>query len=194
MKVKQVFKTYDNLNRNKESRVRFCPVCGTEYIYNPNIVDIKKTCSNCGIDYYLNADPCVSILIADGAKFVLCKRGSSSYQKGKWCLPCGYIEFNEDFLSAAMREAKEETGLNVKIESILSVVSNFFTPDLHTLVVVLLARPISGTLDTLDNEIEAVQWFSNSEQLPEMAFEADTHIIERYFGTKLDGIPIDSNY
>ena len=37
--------------------------------------------------------------------------------KGKWATPSGYIEFEDDYLSTAAREAKEETGLDVELQS-----------------------------------------------------------------------------
>ena len=59
----------------------------------------------------------------------------------------GFIEYDEDFLTAALREVKEETGLDVEIRSLLSVVSNFLSPRLHTLAIVLLARVVGGELE-----------------------------------------------
>jgi len=109
-------------------------------------------------------------------------------------LPCGFIEYSEDFLYAAIREVREETGLDIEIKSILSVVSNFFTPDLHTLVVVLLAQPTGSNIGIRDGEIDSVQWFSSIDDLPEMAFEADVHIIDRYFNSELIGVPVDTGY
>ena len=53
-------------------------------------------------------------------------------------LPCGYIEFHEDYLTAARREVKEETGLEVEITALLSVASNFLRADIHTLAVAVL--------------------------------------------------------
>ena len=87
------------------------------------------------------------------------KEKASSYQGGKWCLPCGYIESEEDFLSAARREVREETGLEVEMKSVISVCSNFFTPELHTLVIVLLAEPTGGALCPADHELEELHWF-----------------------------------
>ena len=108
-------------------------------------------------------------------------------------MPCGYVEFTEDYLTAAVREVKEETGLDVEITALLSAVSNFFTPKIHTVVIVLLARPHSTDLVPGD-DVDKVEWFTSSEPLPEMAFEADSHIIKRYFETKLRGAPIDPRY
>jgi ADP-ribose pyrophosphatase YjhB (NUDIX family) len=105
----------------------------------------------------------------------------------------GFVEYDEDYLTAAVREVKEETGLDVEIRSILSVVSNFLTPRLHTLASVLLARVVGGRLQAGD-DLEAVKWFHLAGPLPEMAFEADAHICERYYRTHLEGAPVDPRY
>jgi len=112
---------------------------------------------------------------------------------GKWSLPGGFIEFDEDFLTSAHREIMEETGLSIKIISIISVVSNFFSPDLHTLVIVLLAQKMSGSLQPGDDMVK-LDWFPISGPFPPMAFEADTHIIDRYSKTKMSGISVDNRF
>jgi ADP-ribose pyrophosphatase YjhB (NUDIX family) len=99
------------------------------------------------------------------------------------------VEYDEDFLMAAVREVEEETGLTVQIESILSVSSNFLAPHVHTVVTVLLGRPAGGALLAGD-DADQVDWFSAKEPLPDLAFEADRHIIERYFATGLSGAPV----
>jgi 8-oxo-dGTP diphosphatase len=108
-------------------------------------------------------------------------------------LPCGYVEFHEDFLTAARREVREETGLDVEIKALLSVVSNFLTPDVHSMVAVLLGEPVAGEASAGD-DVDQVCWVSLTEELPELAFEADRHIIERYFVTRLAGAPVDLQY
>ena len=80
---------------------------------------------------------------------------------------------------------KEETGLDVEILSIVNVVSNLLSPGLHTLAIVLLAGVVGGELCAGD-DLEALEWVPLSGPLPEMAFEADEHIIERYQETKLE--------
>jgi 8-oxo-dGTP diphosphatase len=116
------------------------------------------------------------------------------FGKEKWGLPQGYIEFDEDFLTAAIREVKEETGLNVEIRSIINVVSNLLSPRLHTLAVVLLAGAVSGELCAGD-DLETLEWVPLAGPLPEMAVEADEHIIERYRQTKLEwGLPVDPDF
>lgn len=86
---------------------------------------------------------------------------------------------------------KEETGLEVEIRAIVNVVSNLLSPALHTLAIVLLAGVVAGELGAGD-DLETLQWVPLSGSLPEMAFEADEHIIERCWKTKLkERLPVD---
>ena len=121
------------------------------------------------------------------------KHAFGNFAQQKWCLPGGFVEFDEDFLTAAIREVREETSLEAEIQSILSIVSNFLSPRLHTLVVVLLAQVVRGKLAPGDDVVE-LAWFPLQGPLPDMAFEADRHIIERYGKTRLEGAPVDPVY
>lgn len=58
----------------------------------------------------------VDILIVQDDSIVLIKRGCEP-SKGMWGLPGGYIEYGEEPHIAALREAKEETGLDIKLEN-----------------------------------------------------------------------------
>jgi ADP-ribose pyrophosphatase YjhB (NUDIX family) len=134
----------------------------------------------------------VLIVGADG-RFLLCRRAEHAVDGGKWCLPCGFIEYDEDFFSAARREAKEETGLEVEIDSIIGAASMFHTPERHDMAVVLLARPAGGELAPSD-DVDDVRWFAFDESLPELAFEADAHIIARYREAPIAGLAVDPRY
>jgi ADP-ribose pyrophosphatase YjhB (NUDIX family) len=141
-----------------------------------------------------NPFPGVVVLIEEGGRVLLARRAEGRFRGGLWCLPGGFIEYGEDFLSAGLREVREETGLDVRIHSILSVVSNFLAPRLHTLVVVLLARLVSGSEAARPgDDVDALAWHP-LDQLPDMAFEADTHIIRRFHSTGLAGAPVDARF
>jgi ADP-ribose pyrophosphatase YjhB (NUDIX family) len=107
-------------------------------------------------------------------------------------MPCGFVEYGDDFITAAARETLEETALVVRITGLISAVSNFFDSGLHTLVLVLAAEPLAGTPGP-SSELTEVGWFA-PDALPEMAFEADTHIITRYFEAPFSGAPVDPRF
>ena len=69
----------------------------------------------------------------------------------------------------------------------------FHTPDRHDLAVVLLARPAGGELAPAD-DIDDVRWFAFDERVPELAFEADAHVIARYREAPIEGLPVDPRH
>jgi ADP-ribose pyrophosphatase YjhB (NUDIX family) len=191
--VSQVFAAYSPIAGDLNPRAKFCLHCGRPLKEVSSGGQSRLAC-DCGYVLYRNPAAGVTVLLLDGERFLLCRRHPQSYLGGgKWCLPGGHIEWNESFLEAAVRETKEETGLDVELESLLSVTSNFHTPDLHSIAVVLKARPRGGELAT-DEEIDDLRWYTKGEALPEMAFAADTHIIERYFANPEFGAPIDARF
>ena len=193
MQVKQVFSNYSRKKGSKREQFKYCPFCRTQLISKEEGGEQRPVCSNCNYIQFRNPDPGVVVLIEKKGNVLLGIR-REGVGKGKWCLPQGYIEFNEDFLTAAIREVKEETGLDVRIQSIVNVVSNFFSPKLHTLTIVLLANVVAGKLCAGD-DMENLKWIPFSEPLPEMAFEADEYIIKKYQKTKLEGgLPVEPNF
>lgn len=192
MKVKQIFTAYDHSRDNGCEQMNCCPVCGNRLQHGLRGGIERPFCGACSFVMYKNPYPAVSVLITENHSVLLGKRAVGSFAEGKWCLPCGYIEYNEDFLTAAAREVQEETGLEVKLDAIISVNSNFLSEKIHSLVVVLLAHAAGGKIQPGD-DISELGWFA-PESLPEMAFEADAHIIERYFGGGMTGLAVDSNF
>jgi 8-oxo-dGTP diphosphatase len=193
METKQIFESYDRRKHEVFDTWTYCPKCGARCRILPSGGCNRMTCPRCGFVLYRNPSPGVVALITSHDMILLGKRAQNVFEGGKWSLPGGFVEFEEDFISAAHREIREETGLSVKIVSILSVVSNFFSPELHTLVVVLLAEKHLGALQPGDDMVE-LAWFPLSGPFPPMAFDADEHIISRYHRTRLTGAPVDPQF
>ncbi len=193
MQIKQVFSAYAVKEKALHGQFKYCPFCGTYLSSDVKGGKQRPVCPKCGFVQFLNPVPGVVIVIEKDGQVLLGKRGGG-FGKGKWGLPQGYIEFDEDFLTAAIREVKEETGLTVEIRSILNVVSNLLSPRLQTLGITLLARVKIGELCAGD-DLKTLEWFHLSGPLPEMAFESDEYIIRRYQKTKYEeGLPVDMDF
>ena len=106
---------------------------------------------------------------------------------------CEFVEYDDDFLTTALREAKEETGLDVELKAILNVSSTFLSPGQHFFSVYLLATVTGGELAAGD-DLEAVNWFPITGPLPELAFQEDADILAAYAKNTFAGLPIDPNF
>lgn len=79
----------------------------------------------------------------------------------KWCMPCGLVEAGESPEMAAVREAKEETGLEVSILELVGVYTRFpsaeYTP--YTVVsAVFLCDVIGGSLQSSHEDLGLQYW------------------------------------
>lgn len=72
----------------------------------------EVSCPSCGetIETWQNPKPTVDIIIEVDGKIVLIERANEPYG---WALPGGFVDYGETVETAAIREAKEETGLDV---------------------------------------------------------------------------------
>lgn len=81
-------------------------------------------CPQCGtlITTYKNPAPTADVVIVNpGEGIVLVER---RFEPEGWALPGGFVEYGEAVETAAVREAKEETGLDVRLEHLLGVYSD----------------------------------------------------------------------
>ena len=104
----------------------------------------------------------VIVAVIDDDKVLLTKREDFEV----WCLPGGSVEDGESLAEAGLREAKEETGLDVELTRLVGVYSRMGggMHDVHA--VLYTAKPIGGGLKTQPNETIEVAYFS-FDQLPD---------------------------
>ena len=98
-------------------------------------------CSNCGssLNMYKKHVPTVDILIVYEQGIVLIERKNPPFG---WALPGGFVDYGESVEQAAVREAKEETGLVVELVSLLGVYSDPARDSRqHTISTVFVACP-----------------------------------------------------
>lgn len=136
----------------------------------------RLSCACCGLPVprYRNPVPTVDIIIEAADGIVLIERRNPP---PGWALPGGFVDYGESLEEAAVREAREETGLNV------TLVRQFHTysapdrdPRQHTISTVFIAMA-SGTLKAGDDARQARVFRPN--QLPPLAFDHE-HIIQDY--------------
>lgn len=125
----------------------------------------------------LTVDP---IIITDDGKVVLVKRSFDPY-KDHWALPGGMVDYGETVEDTVIREAKEETGFDIKIEKLVGVYSDpNRDPRGHFVSVCFLSKIVGGELKT-SQETKDVKLFSRDE-LKSLKFAFDHEKILRDVG------------
>lgn len=139
-----------------------------------------RKCLACGqaIPAHKNPAPTVDIIIALGKGIVLVKRKNPPIA---WALPGGFVDYGESLEQAAVREALEETGLNILLDRQFHTYSEpGRDPRKHTISTVFLATaegtPVAG------DDAGEVEIF-NEESLPPLAFD-HARILADYFEAK----------
>ena len=118
----------------------------------------------------------VGAIIIEDARIVLVKRGHPPLQ-AEWSIPGGVLEVGELVREAAIREAREVTGLIVEPGELLGVYDRVLRNaeqrvQYHYVLIDFLCRRVAGDLSAASDAAE-VGWFSR-EQLPALKLAEDT--------------------
>jgi 8-oxo-dGTP pyrophosphatase MutT (NUDIX family) len=102
-------------------------------------------------------------------------------RRERWALPKGMIERGEGPPEAALREVREETGLNGEIEGPLGQLSYFFFAGgsrVRKNVDFFLMRFIDGNTDDHDGEVLEARWFPIDEAERRLAYANERRILQ----------------
>jgi ADP-ribose pyrophosphatase YjhB (NUDIX family) len=114
----------------------------------------RPVCSGCGFVQFLNPAPGAGVIVRRGEQVCLVERKFAPKQ-GQWTLPTGFVEWDEEVEETAVREAKEETGLDVRLKGLFAVHSGILPPDQPVIVVFYEAEEIGGELRAGDDAARA---------------------------------------
>lgn len=167
---------------HEEVEYRFCPVCGgnLESVTLKDHEPERLVCSRCRFVFYQDPKLVACSIVEVAGKIILLKR-SIEPQKGKWVLPGGYVDRGEEVRSAAVRETREECGLETRITKLHGVYSY---PRKLAVVVVYNAEVLGGHLEAGDESDEARLY--RPEEIPwdHLAFESTSDALRDYCRTQ----------
>src|SRR3954447_13758928 len=100
---------------------RYCPHCGADDLH----VDFPRSlhCHACGHRAFYNPKPVASTILTDGDGAVWLLRRGFDPGAGRWTFPGGFVDLGESVEDAAIREAREEVGVDVTLTGLLGVYS-----------------------------------------------------------------------
>lgn len=116
----------------------------------------------------------VDALFVDGEKILLVKRATHLLEAGKYCLPGGYLDRDENLIEGILREVIEETGYEGVIPQLFRINDNPYrrNEDRQNVSFIFIIKK-GNMLSTPDDEVTEVKWFHLNE-LPhkdEVAFD-----------------------
>ncbi len=155
------------LPNSAPEEIAFCPLCGNALNTQLNFDKPRRTCIECGYVHYTDPKVGVGVLVVEDQKVLLVRRAMNP-ERGKWSIPAGFLDRGEDPKETAVREALEETGLEVVIEELVDV---FYNPPRQggaSIFILYRANLVGGTAKAGD-DADAVGFFAR-ENLPELAF------------------------
>jgi ADP-ribose pyrophosphatase YjhB (NUDIX family) len=156
-----------------EPPYRFCPVCGQplELRVLKATEPKRLVCTNvaCAFVFYLDPKIAVGTVIRMPDDRIVLVRRAIEPGYGKWVFPGGYVDRGEELTLAAVREAREESGLDVKVNQLINVYSYAGrTP----VIVVYAATYLSGSLVVDDEGLEARAFEPDEIPWNELAFRS----------------------
>jgi ADP-ribose pyrophosphatase YjhB (NUDIX family) len=134
----------------------------------------------CGFIFYQDPKVAVATIISDRNDHVVLVKRAIEPGYGKWVIPGGFVDRGEEVLAAAVREAREEAGIEIRIDRLLNVYSY---PGVAPVIIVYVATMTGGTL-ACDDECLEVRLFAPGE-IPwdDLAFSSTRQALREFLLT-----------
>ena len=155
---------------------QWCPRCRGTLGHDGDHV----TCPGCGFLFFANMGVGAAVVIrrADG-RVLMVQRSARQFGAGRWCFPCGFVEWGEEIRAAARREAREEAGVDVVLGDPVHVETNLHQPEKPTVGIWFdatladpAATPVAG------DDAVGVAWVDLADP-PPLAFPTDAALLAK---------------
>lgn len=153
----------------------YCPSCGTSLVRRLEAGRERPACTKCGFVGYRNPAP-VGLVMATTEDRLLLVQRSAEPLMGFWAPPAGYVEYDESVEQAVVREAKEETNLDVRVDRLIGVHSQ---PNTGILIVAYRGHVVGGKLRAGEDAAEVGLFAADS--LPDQPSTHRGTLLDNWF-------------
>ena len=123
----------------------------------------------------MKKETCCGCIIVEDGKVLLVQE-----KEGHWGLPKGHVEGNETYEETAIREVKEETNLDVEIDSSKVFKINYIIDNkIDKTVYFFPARTASGIAQRQESEISEIKWVPVKEAASAVTYENVKNMLEK---------------
>jgi len=158
---------------------RFCPPCGgalEKRSLKAGDPD-RLVCAACGFVFYLDPKVAVGTIITTGDSRLVLVRRAIEPGYGLWVFPGGFVDRGEELPAAARREAREESGLEVRLDRLVNIYSY---PEAAVIIVVYAATAMSGGLCGDEECLEARLFHPDELPWEQLAFQSTHEALRDY--------------
>ena len=161
--------------------VRFCARCGgaLESRLLKATEPPRLVCSRCTFVHYIDPKVAVGTIITDDSGRIVLVRRALEPGYGKWVFPGGFIDRGETVEAAAVREAREECGLDIRLDRLINIYSY---PGVAVIIIAFAATIVGGCLGCDDESLEAQLFDRESIPWDELAFRSTREALEEFIG------------
>ena len=167
---------------------RFCPRCGgalERRVLKAGEPE-RPVCSRCGFVFYIDPKIAVGTIIESaGGRLVMVRRAIEPGY-GKWVFPGGYVDRGEPLTAAAIREAREECGLDVRLDGLVNVYSY---AGRAPVIVIYAATAIGGTPCGDDECLESTEFAPSQIPWDDLAFRSTRDGLRDYLAGHRHPLP-----
>lgn len=135
-----------------EQQSQHCSACGAETGRIP--ASWGKKCTGCCAEHFPHIHPCAIVLVKRGNELLLTRK--AEWVAGRYSLVAGFLDFGESLEECAIREVREETG--IEIENVRYVGSQNW-PFPAQLMGGFVADYAGGEIVVDQHELEDARWF-----------------------------------
>ena len=158
--------------------LNFCPACGAALTDRWAFGRMRRYCAACEHVVFHEHKVAAAMLLTDAEGQVLLVQRAMSPLQGHWSLPAGFVDEDESPEDAAVRECREETGLDAQIDGLLKIISGREHARGADIIIVYRGHVTNGQLLAGD-DAAAARYFS-LEELPPLAFRATEQALEAW--------------
>lgn len=136
-------------------------------------------CTGCAREVYANSRPTAGVLLVRGRQVLLVRRGAEP-ELGKWDVPGGFLEEGEVPEDGAVREIREELGIDVNRASLRLVLTSITRWSDYAVLDVLFEAPMPDAEPSPASDAASCGWFPIDELPADLAFDSTRLALERW--------------
>jgi ADP-ribose pyrophosphatase YjhB (NUDIX family) len=166
-------------------RTLFCGQCGTSLNRRVPEGDNRErdVCDHCGAIHYQNPRMVVGTVPVWEGRVLLCRRAIEP-RYNTWTLPAGFMELNESTAQGAARETLEESGAQIKLGPLFTVID---VPQIDQVHIFYLAQALGPELDPGPESLEARYYDESDIPWDDISFRTVSTTLKQYFDDRRRG-------